>query len=72
MGKPPSKRKQKSVDVELTDFDRLEIGELELVERLELFEDAIEDWARLGIISSGEYQILISEISKMIAEAMES
>lgn len=72
MGKPPSKRKPKSVDVELTDFDRLEIGELELVERLELFEDAIEDWARLGIISSGEYQILISEISKMIAEAMES
>ena len=72
MGKLPSKRKPKSVDVELTDFDRLEIGELELVERLELFEDAIEDWARLGIISSGEYQILISEISKMIAEAMES
>ena len=67
-----SKRKQNAENnLGLTDFDRLEISELGHVERLELFKWALEDQVKRGIISAQEYKILITEISKMIAEAME-
>jgi hypothetical protein len=72
MGKQKLKRKpRKEKPVQLTKFDRLEISELGLVERLELFEWAIEDHAKKGLIGSKEYKYLMQEISRMIAESME-
>lgn len=72
MGKRKLKRKPGKQGLELSDFDRLEIAELDQVERIDLFTWAIEEHARKGLISPEQAKSLMNEISKMVSESMEN